>query len=313
MLTRPPSGPIREVVDMRVLVTGATGLVGSQLVKTLKSQGHEVLRLVRGGAESGDVAWNPSKREIDKSKLEGLDAVVHLAGENIASGRWTAEKKEKIRNSRVEGTKFLSETLASLDAPPDVLVSASAIGYYGDRCDEVLTEKSSSGQGFLAEVCREWESATAAAMTKGIRVVNVRIGVVLSTKGGALQKMLPPFKMGGGGKLGSGKQYMSWIALDDLIGVIQHAITNSELTGPVNAVAPDAVTNEEFTSALGSALHRPTIFPVPGFAVHLLLGEMADELLLSSARVTPEKVLASGYAFKHPHLQPTLVEILNAA
>lgn len=298
---------------MRILVTGATGLVGSQLVETLKSQGHHVLRLVRNQPQGGDVFWNPNKREIDKEKLEGLDAVVHLAGENIASGRWTQEKKERIRASRVEGTKFLCETLSALKAPPEVLVSASAIGYYGDRCDELLTEQSSSGNGFLAEVCREWEAATGAAKAGGIRVVNVRIGVVLSTRGGALQKMLPPFKMGGGGKLGSGKQYMSWIALDDLIGVIQHAMNSKELSGPINAVAPDAVTNEEFTSALGSALHRPTIFPVPGFAVHLLLGEMADELLLSSARVKPEKVLASGYSFKHPQLQPTLEEIISAA
>lgn len=298
---------------MKILVTGARGLVGSFLVPYLQNQGHKVTRLVRNSAQSGDISWDPESKKIDKLKLEGFDGVIHLAGDNIASGRWTEAKKAEIKRSRVEGTRFLCETLASLERPPSVLISASAIGYYGDRCNEILTESSTPGDNFLADVCQEWELATSPAESKGIRVAKLRIGVVLSPKGGALNKMLPPFKMGAGGRIGSGKQYISWIALEDLAGIADFVLRTNAIKGPVNAVAPNAVTNDQFTAALGAALKRPTIFPVPGFAAHLLLGEMADELLLSSALVKPEKLLANGYQFKHEDIRSALVRILNAA
>lgn len=298
---------------MNLLVTGSHGLVGSHLIPFLTSQGHQVVRLVRGLAEQGEIVWDPSSGKIDTAKLEGFDAVVHLAGDNIASARWNKAKKEEIRASRVQGTKLLSEALADLRHPPKVFVSASAIGYYGDRGDEVLNEGAAPGSGFLPEVCREWEAATAAAVRKGIRVATLRIGVVLSPKGGALKKMLPPFQMGAGGRLGSGRQWMSWISMEDLVEAIYHILMHKDLAGPINLVAPHAVTNSQFTADLGAALSRPTIFPVPGFAAHLLLGEMADELLLASARVKPGKLLESGYAFRHPDLGPMLRQILAAA
>lgn len=299
--------------SMKVLVTGSHGLVGSQLVPFLLSQGHEVVRLSRSRASSDDLLWDPERGQIEAGSLEGFDAVVHLAGDNVASGRWSVEKKARIKESRVKGTRLLSLALSSLAKPPKVFIAASAIGYYGSRGDETLTEKSTSGAGFLAEVCREWEAVTQAAEQKGIRVVHFRIGVVISPKGGALTKMLPPFQLGAGGRLGSGKQYMSWIALDDVIGAIQHVLVHDELTGPVNAVAPNPVTNAEFTAELGASLHRPTIFPVPELAMNLLLGEMANELLLSSARVLPEKLLASGYKFRYTELGPLLTQLLSAA
>jgi uncharacterized protein (TIGR01777 family) len=298
---------------MQVLVTGSHGLVGSQLVALLTSQGHQVVRLVRKQSQPGEISWNPERGELDKAQLEGFDAVVHLAGDNIASGRWTAEKKARIRESRVGGTTLLCHTLASLKKPPAVLVSASAIGYYGDRGEEVLTEESSAGKGFLAEVCQDWETSTKPAQDKGIRTVMLRIGVVLSTAGGALKMMLPPFKMGVGGNLGSGKQYMSWIALEDLVGIIQHVLVTADLNGPLNAVAPNPVTNSRFTEDLGKALHRPTIFPVPQFAAHLLLGEMADELLYASCRVLPKKLFASNYAFAYPELDAYLQRLFSKA
>lgn len=298
---------------MRILVSGSRGLVGSNLVPLLRQNGHEVVRLVRSFPQPGDILWNPEKGELNAEDLEGLDAVVHLAGDNIASGRWTTEKKNAIRTSRVDGTKLLCDTLASLKKRPEVIISASAIGYYGDRASEILTEKSKAGTGFLADVCRDWEAATVSAQAAGIRVALLRIGVVLSREGGALTKMLPPFRAGVGGKLGSGKQYLSWISIDDLCSIILHTIKHHELNGPVNAVSPNPVTNEEFTSALGATLKRPTIFPVPEFAAHLLLGEMADELLLSSALVKPEKLVESGYQFSNPQIQQALKCILNAA
>lgn len=298
---------------MKVLLTGSRGLVGSYLVPYLEARGHQVTRLVRSYPQAGEIVWNPKDKHIDKDKLEGFDAVIHLAGDNIASGRWTASKKEAIKRSRIDGTRFLCETLAGLKKPPEVLVSASAIGYYGDRCDEILTEASSPGNNFLAQVCQEWEAATKPAQQAGIRVVNLRIGVVLSPDGGALNKMLPPFKMGAGGRIGSGKQYISWIALEDLSGIAEFALNQKQISGPLNAVAPNAVTNDQFTEALGAVLKRPTIFPVPGFAAHLLLGEMADELLLASTLVKPEKVLSSGYKFRFEDINAALRKILSAA
>jgi uncharacterized protein (TIGR01777 family) len=297
---------------MNVLVTGASGLIGSGLVPFLTNMGHEVIRLVRSPPRPGEraVRWDPAAGIIEDSGLRGVDAVVHLAGENI-SERWTAEKKAKIRDSRVNGTRLLCEALARMDTPPKVLVSASAVGYYGDRGGEILTEDSASGQGFLAEVCRVWEASTAPAQQKGIRVVPVRFGVVLSDAGGALAKMLPPFRMGMGGMLGSGRQYVSWIALDDAVGAIHHVIVTESLQGPTNATSPNAVTNQEFTRTLGKVLGRPTIFPMPAFAARLLFGEMADELLLASARVQPAKLVASGYAFRYPDLEAALRHLLK--
>jgi hypothetical protein len=299
---------------MKILVTGSTGLVGSVLLPFLRSKGHEVFRLVRSQAKVGpaEIYWNPEQGIDDTSRLEGLDAVVHLAGENISEGRWTEEKKARIRDSRVKGTSVLSNALASLAQPPRTLLSASAIGYYGDRGDEIMREESAPGSDFLARVCREWEAATEPAAHKGIRVVYLRFGVILTPKGGALSKILAPFKFGVGGKIGSGKQYMSWITLDDVVGVIDHALLNDQLRGPVNVVAPNPVTNYEFTKTLGRVLSRPTIFPVPAFAARLAFGEMADAALLASTRVEPARLKESGYVFKHPELESALRQMLNS-
>jgi len=297
---------------MKILVTGSTGLVGSALIPALKSSGHQIVRLVRSKPkDASEIYWNAEQGTINAAELEGLDAVVHLAGENLAAGRWTDEKKKRIRESRVKGTRLLSETLAQLNEKPAVLVSASAVGFYGNRGDEILTEQSASGSDFLAEVCREWELATQAAAQAGIRVVNLRFGVIFSGEGGALKKMLTPFRLGVGGKLGSGRQYLSWIAIDDVVGAIEHALTNDSLRGAVNAVAPQAVTNREFTKTLGRVLSRPTIFPVPAFAARLAFGEMADATLLSSQRVEPERLNEAGYTFKYPTLEAALRHVLN--
>ena len=297
---------------MKILITGSTGLVGSALIPVLKSSGHQIVRLVRSKPkDASEVYWNPEQGTINAAELEGLDAVVHLAGENLAAGRWTDEKKKRIRESRVKGTRLLSETLAQLNEKPAVLVSASAVGFYGNRGDEILTEQSASGSDFLAEVCREWELATQAAAQAGIRVVNLRFGVIFSGEGGALKKMLTPFRLGVGGKLGSGRQHLSWIAIDDVVGAIEHALTNDSLRGAVNAVAPQAVTNREFTKTLGRVLSRPTILPVPAFAARLAFGEMADATLLSSQRVEPERLNEAGYTFKYPALEAALRHVLN--
>ncbi|MEQ8768021.1 MAG: TIGR01777 family oxidoreductase [Planctomycetota bacterium] len=298
---------------MKILVTGTHGLVGSELTHKLLGQGHTVTRLVRGDANARqrEASWSPSEGKIDAEAFEGLDAVVHLAGEGIADGRWNDEKKKRILESRTQGTKLIAETAAKAKKKPKVLVCASAIGYYGSRGDEVLTEASSPGQGFLADVCKAWEAACEPARKAGIRVVNLRIGVVLSQDGGALKKMLLPFKMGAGGKLGSGHQYMSWITREDLIGAIVHVIEHSDLQGPVNAVAPKPVTNAEFTKALGKVLKRPTVLPMPSFAAKVAFGEMADELLLSSARVKPEKLEGSGYEYHSASIEEGLRSVLN--
>lgn len=257
------------------------------------------------------VQWDPANGKVDVAKLEGHTVAVHLAGESVAKGRWTPEKKARIRDSRVEGTRRLAETLIHLAQPPQTLVCASAIGYYGNRGDEVLREESLPGTDFLAGVCREWEAAALPVAERGIRVVNMRIGIVLSPEGGALAKLLTAFKMGAGGKVGSGNQYMSWIALDDVIGAIHHVLRTENLTGPVNTVAPHPVTNGEFTETLGRVLDRPTVFSVPAFAARLAFGEMADALLLSSARVEPARLLKSNYQFKHPELEGALRHLLG--
>jgi uncharacterized protein (TIGR01777 family) len=302
---------------MKVIITGSGGLVGRALVRSLLADGHSVTRLVRGGAQqfrtpgSAAVEWNPESGQIDAKELEGHDAAVHLAGEPVAEGRWDDEKKRRILESRVKGTRLLAETLAGLKEKPRVLVSASAIGFYGDRGSEVLREESASGEGFLSEVCREWEKATLAASQAGVRVVHVRIGFVLSGEGGGLQKMLTPFRLGVGGKVGSGRQYISWITLEDLVRIIRRAIEDESLRGPVNAVAPVAVTNEEFTKALGRVLGRPTILPVPTFALRLAFGEVADAVMLSSTRVEPARLNASGFDFKHTDIEGALRSVLG--
>jgi len=302
----------KKSTTMKIAVTGATGLVGSALCSLLTTAGHDVLRLVRGKTQdANDIPWDPARGELSTARLEGVDAVVHLAGENIAGARWTTAFKERIRTSRVEGTRLLCETLARLKQPPKVLVCASATGFYGDRGNEELTENSSAGSGYLPEVCQAWEAACQPARQAVIRVVNLRIGVILAAQGGALQKMLLPFKLGGGGIVGSGQQYWSWIALDDVIGAIQHAIITETISGPVNAVAPHTATNYEFTKTLGRVLRRPTVLPMPGFAARLLLGGMAQDLLLASARVVPEKLETHGYRFRFPELEGALRHVLG--
>ena len=302
---------------MNIVVSGSHGFIGSALVGSLTAAGHRVTRLVRGersAATAGDaeIVWNPEAAYLDTAKLEGQDAVIHLAGEPIP-GRWTPRKKARILESRFKGTRLLSEALAHLAQPPQVFVSGSAVGYYGNRSDEVLREESSTGGGFLAQVCREWEGATDLAAKKAIRVVRLRIGVVLGAEGGALGQMLLPFRMGLGGRIGSGKQYMSWIALDDLVGVVQHVLVTASLQGPVNAVAPNPAPNAEFVKTLGRVLSRPTLFPLPAFVVRLVFGQMGEEALLWGQRVEPARLKASGYTFHYPTLEGALRHVLGKA
>jgi len=298
---------------MKILVTGSHGLIGSALINRLEKEGHKTYRLVRQTPEpgTGQAFWSPSTQEIDLSACGQLDAAVHLAGENIASGRWTAARMARIRRSRIDGTRLLVSALAALDPPPRVLVSASAIGIYGDRGDEPLTERSAPGKGFLSELCREWEEAAAGARRAGIRTVNFRIGLVLSPTGGALAKMLLPFRLGLGGRVGSGHQYMSWIVLDDLVSACVHCIEQDGIDGPLNAVAPHPVTNREFTKALGTVLGRPTFLPLPARIVRLLLGRMADELLLAGARVEPALLNRSGFNFEKTHITEALRSVIS--
>ncbi|MBI5906130.1 MAG: TIGR01777 family protein [Deltaproteobacteria bacterium] len=298
---------------MRIVVSGSSGLVGSALAPMLAAAGHEVVRLVRRAPAPGEkaVRWDPDRGGIDPEGLAGVEAAVHLAGGNIGAARWNPARKALLRDSRVNGTRLLCGALAALPGPPRVLVSASAVGYYGDRGEEELTEEHPPGRGFLPDVCRAWEEATGPAERSGIRVVRLRIGMVLARDGGALPAMLPPFRIGLGGALGSGRQYMSWVALEDVCGIVLHALADERLRGPVNAVAPAPATNREFTSTLARVLGRPAIFTVPAFALRLLVGEMADALLLSSARVVPKRLLETGYAFRSPGLEPTLRRLLG--
>ena len=295
---------------MRILMTGSSGLIGQALLSFLTSNGHTVVRLTRSPATGRHILWNPDAGTVNTDDLEDFEAIVHLAGETIV-GRWTPEKKARILESRTKGTRLLCESLAHLRSRPIVLVSASAIGYYGDRGDQVLDEESSAGSLFLSEVAEAWEAGTEPAMRIGIRVVNLRIGFVLSKAGGGLAAMLLPFKLGIGGRVGCGLQYISWIALDDVVGAVSHALLSDTLRGPVNAVAPHPVTNLEFTKTLGRVLRRPTIFPLPAFAARLVLGEMANELLLASTRVNPSRLLASGYEFRFPDLPGALRHVLE--
>jgi len=297
---------------MKILITGSHGLVGKALISELTKGGHEIFSLVRhasGGAS--EIEWHPNQGSIDSERVSSFDVVVHLAGESIASGRWTDEKKRKIRESRVMGTTLLSQSLARSAKPPAVFISASAIGYYGNRGDELLDEKSAPGNDFLAEVCVAWERATGEAEARGVRTVHARFGIILDQEGGALAKMLTPFRMGVGGRIGDGKQWMSWIALGDVIQGLKLVIEHNSITGPVNFVAPNPVTNSEFTKSLGEAVSRPTLFPIPSFAARLAFGEMADALLLSSAKVEPKRLQESGYRFEFENLQPALAAILK--
>lgn len=293
-------------------VSGSSGLVGRRLLVRLAREGRPAVRLARGveTAGAGTASWDPARGTIDAAALEGLQAFVHLAGESIAAGRWTARRKARIRDSRVDGTRVVAEALAGLGRPPRALVSASAIGFYGDRGDEPLDERSPAGCGFLPETCAAWEAATEPAREAGIRVVCLRIGIVLDARGGALARMLPPFRLGLGGRIGHGRQYMSWIALDDLVGVILRAIDDARLAGPVNAVAPQPVRNAEFAAALGRVLRRPARLPLPGAVVRLLLGEMGRDLLLAGARVRPARLAESGFAFEHPEIEAALGRLL---
>ena len=295
---------------MRVVVTGASGLIGSALVAVLEKQGHDVARLTRGEAGvPGEFHWDPEQAYIDPGALEAIDAVVHLAGETVA-GRWSEVKKHRILESRVQGTRLVSEAIAGLDRPPAVLVCASAIGVYGDRGDEPVTEESAPGVGFLADVVRAWEAAAQPARDAGIRVVNTRFGVVQSAQGGALKTMLPLFQLGLGGRVGSGRQYVSWVSIDDVVGGILFSIQNDTLAGPVNVTAPSPVPQAEYARTLGRVLHRPAVLPAPGFAVRLVLGEFANEVL-HGQRVVPERLTDRGYAFRHPTLEPALRHVLG--
>ena len=287
-----------------VAITGASGMVGTALATVLRESGHKPVSITRKASESneGSIVWDPASGLKDPSRLETIDTVVHLAGENIAGGRWTAALKDRIRRSRVEGTRSLVKSIAAIGHRPKTLVCASAIGFYGERGDTVLDEDAVAGSGFLAEVCRGWEQEAEAATELGLRVVKVRIGVVLSPKGGALAKMLLPFKLGAGGIIGSGKQYWSWIGLHDLVRIIAFCVEHDSIRGAVNAVSPNSMTNYDFTKGIGRALHRPTLFPMPAFAAKLVLGEMANELLLSSTRVIPKKLKEQGFEFHYPEL-----------
>ncbi len=296
---------------MKVAVTGSSGLIGSSLVSFLSKKNVTVSRILRENPEDNEISWKPEGGDWDSAFAGGIDGIVHLAGENIASGRWTRKKKEKIRNSRIEGTKKLCEHILKLPTTPSVFVCASAIGYYGDRGVEFLNEGSPRGSGFLPDVCLGWEEAAESVSKAGIRVVNVRFGIVLSKDGGALAKMLTPFKMGMGGKIGSGTQYMSWVAMDDVTGAIYHTLVTDSLKGAVNVTAPNPVTNKEFTNTLGKVLNRPTVMPMPAFAARLAFGEMANDLLLASTKVAPKRLSDSGYEFQYTELEDALKHVLS--
>ena len=293
---------------MKILISGGSGLIGTATSAALQGNGHSVVRLVRPGkgAKAGDVQWDPMRATVDVAGLEGVDVVIHLSGAGIADGRWTEARKQILRSSRIDTTRVLVDSLSRLKQKPRVLIVASAIGYYGSRGDEILTESSAIGTDFLALLCRDWEAEASRAAAMGIRTVMLRFGVVLSGKGGALPKMLTPFKLGVGGRLGDGQQWMSWIAIEDVVGIIRHAIANEQVSGPVNVVAPNPVRNAEFTRLLAAMLHRPAIFPAPAFVLRLAMGEMADAVLLSSDRVKPERMLEAGYKFRFEILEPAL-------
>lgn len=298
---------------MRIILTGSSGLIGSQLKRQLREQDHEVIALVRSQPTSASERyWKPSEMTLNPDALEGADAVIHLAGAGIADSRWSDEQKRLIYRSRIDSTRLLVERMAEMRAKPDVFVSASAVGYYGDRGDTLLDETSAAGDGFLATVCRDWEYEALRAQEYGIRTAVMRTGIVLDSGGGALGQMLLPFKLGVGGRLGSGAQYMSWVSIDDTVAAYLHALNNDDIDGPVNVTAPHPVTNREFTRTLGNVLNRPTVLPVPAFGVKALFGEMGEKLLLEGARVRPEVLLETGFEFHYTDLERCLEDELNA-
>jgi uncharacterized protein len=304
---------------MRILVSGSTGFLGTALVKTLEGHSQTVARLVRpgttekkaDGVRAQAVAWDPVAGKFDAAGAEGADALIHLAGASIAGGRWNASRKQLLRTSRIDASRHLIGALAKLQRPPRLIVAASAVGYYGNRGDETLTEASTPGNDLLAGLCREWEAETARGTEFGARVVNLRFGIILGAHGGALAQMALPFKLGAGGRLGDGRQWMSWLTLQETVSVIQFALATSALTGPVNAVTPNPVRNKEFTSILAKTLRRPALFPAPAFALRLALGEMADALLLTSQKAMPSKLAAAGYPFLQPNLAGALAGIFR--
>jgi uncharacterized protein (TIGR01777 family) len=297
---------------VKIAIAGASGLIGSALIPELEQDGHEIFRLVRNTPRVNEIEWHPNQDSIDPHKLDDFDAIINLAGENVGDGRWTEDKKRKIHDSRVHGTHLISEAIAKLEKKPRVFLCASATGIYGDRGDETLDEQSESGGGFLAGVCREWEKATEPAHRAGVRVVNLRFGPILAREGGMLEKMLMPFKMGLGGKIGSGKQLISWVAIEDAVAVIRLALNDESMRGPLNVVSPRPVTNERFTKTLGDVLNRPTLMAMPAFAARLAFGEMADEMLLASQRVVPKRLNAVGFQFQYADLETTLRHYLEA-
>jgi uncharacterized protein (TIGR01777 family) len=297
---------------MNVAIAGASGLIGRAIEAAWHDAGHEVKRLVRRAARSADeITWNPATGELDPRGLAGVDAIVNLAGENIAGGRWTAARRERILRSRVDATRTLVQALAKLERRPRVFVSASAVGFYGDRGDEVLTEASAIGHGFLPEVCLAWETHAEGAARLGVRTALLRFGMVLAADGGALAKMLPAFRLGVGGRFGSGRQWVSWVSIADAVGAIGFALENERYAGPLNIVAPQPVTNAEFARTLARVLHRPALLPAPAWALRLAFGQMADEALLASTRAVPRNLQASGYAFRHAELESALRDILR--
>jgi uncharacterized protein (TIGR01777 family) len=304
---------------MRILVSGSTGFLGSALIAALEREGHTIARLVRpetapksaAGAEKQVVRWDPVGGEFDEKAAEGADALVHLAGASIAGGRWNAARKKLLRSSRIDATRHLIGKLSKLQQPPRVIVASSASGYYGNRGDETLTESSARGNDFLSGLCREWEAENARGSEFGARVVLLRFGIILAAQGGALPRMALPFKLGGGGKLGSGRQWMSWLTLAEAVSIVRFALTNSALTGPANAVTPNPVQNVDFTRILAKTLHRPALFPAPAFALRLVLGEMADALLLASQRMKPSYLEQAGYRFTQPALAAALDEMFR--
>jgi uncharacterized protein (TIGR01777 family) len=303
------------VTHRRIALTGSTGLLGSAAGSLLSSRGHTVVPLVRRPVAKDEqaVLWLPDQGVLESRELAGCDAVVHLAGENISSRRWNAAQKARIRDSRVLGTRLLVSRILEMETPPKVFITAAAIGFYGDRGDEDLAETAGPGEGFLASVCQEWEQESAPLAERGVRVVRLRFGVILTPKGGALKRMLTPFRLGLGGVVGRGSQWVSWISLDDAAGVIGHALEQDSLHGPVNAVAPEPVTNAQLTRCLGAALRRPTVLPMPAFAARLALGEMADDLLLVSCRVRPRVLQERGFPYQHPDLESALAGLTSSA
>jgi uncharacterized protein (TIGR01777 family) len=293
---------------LRILLSGSHGLIGSHLLSFLKTAQHEVIRLART-QEKGSIYWDPTRDHFQKEGFEGFDAVVHLAGENIGEGRWTQTKKERLFVSRCRDTWLLSQLLSRLEHPPKTVISASAIGFYGDRKDEILTEKSQKGEGFLSDLSEKWEQATCPIENRGVRVIHPRFGAVLSPSGGMLRKLIPPFKMGLGGRIGSGKQIISWIDIQDVVGALNHILMTDSLSGPVNVVAPNPVSQIEFAQVLANRLHRPALLPLPAWLVKVIFGQMGKELLLASTHVKPEKLLQTGYCFRCSHLSDAIRDI----